>query len=166
MAEAATRPFEMFDIFKPTADLLSHLLFEEFIMLVLAVVPLFLGLVAALHVMTGITKGPLDAEESENVSTETAALLVPDSRPRTAAPCTGGRGWPILVRVLPAQQSVHTQACRLSGLACACACASALNCAAPACLACILPVARRSWPTSSDTSTPTSSKARPPSVAT
>ena len=67
MAESASKPFEMFDIFAPTAEMLSHLLFEEFVMLVLAVVPLFLGLVAALQVMTGITKGPLDAEESENV---------------------------------------------------------------------------------------------------
>ena len=85
MATTAARPFEMFDIFKPTADLISHLLFEEFVMLVLTVVPLFLGLVAALHVLTGVTKGPLDAEESENVRASNALLCARQSRPRTVA---------------------------------------------------------------------------------
>jgi hypothetical protein len=54
-------------------------------MLVLTVVPLFLGLVAALHVLTGVTKGPLDAEDSENVRASNALLCARQSRPRTVA---------------------------------------------------------------------------------
>jgi len=58
------RPFEMMDLFTPVSDLISHLLLEEFIMLVLTVLPLGMGIIAALHVMTGVTKGPLDAGDS------------------------------------------------------------------------------------------------------
>ena len=61
------KPFEMFDVFAPTFELLAHLLFEEFVMVILGVLPLFLGLVSALHVMTGITKSPLDMEGADNV---------------------------------------------------------------------------------------------------
>jgi len=63
-AEAAGKPFEMFDVVAPIAEVFSHLLFEEFVMVVLTILPLFMGLVAALHVMTGVTQGPLDAEVS------------------------------------------------------------------------------------------------------
>ena len=79
MAEAASaKSFEMFDIFAPTLELLSHLLFEEFVMLILAVLPLFLGIISALRVMTGLPKGPVDAEEVENVcgSTELCRLVL------------------------------------------------------------------------------------------
>ena len=74
MASSQAMPFEMADAWSPISDMLSHLLFEEFIMLLCAIFPICLGFVASLQVLTGQQRSGLDAEHAGDLGELGASL--------------------------------------------------------------------------------------------
>ena len=74
LSEASPAGFEMRDMFNPLMDMVSHLNAEEFIMLVLFIIPVSMGFVATLHVLTGVTKSELDAQQEDIESGDMGAV--------------------------------------------------------------------------------------------
>ena len=66
-ADHTPHAWEVRELFVPLMELLSHLSAEEFILVIITVIPVALGTVATLHVLTGVTKSELDAQEGGDV---------------------------------------------------------------------------------------------------